>query len=89
MALGKPVVAGDSAGPTEIITHGVNGLLTPFGDAEALAAAVLRYLEDSEFAQRMGQAARERALEFSTQQYARSFIAALTRLLSSGVQSSS
>ena len=37
MALGKPVVAGDAAGPTEIITDGVNGLLTPYGDAAALA----------------------------------------------------
>ncbi len=81
LALGKPVIAGNAGGPTEIITDGVHGLLTPFGDADALAAAVLRYLADPAFAREVGQAARERALEFSTQQYARSFIAALTRLL--------
>jgi len=88
MALGKPVIAGNAGGPTEIITHGVHGLLTPFGDADALAAAVLCYLDNSDLAQRLGQAAHERALEFSTQQYARNFIAALTRLLASGVQKS-
>jgi len=86
MALGKPVIAGNAGGPTEIITHGVHGLLTPFGDADALAAAVLRYLNDSGLAHRLGQAARERALEFSTQQYARNFIAALTQLLVGGVE---
>ena len=86
MALGKPVIAGDAGGPTEIITHGVHGLLTPFGDADALAAAMLRYLDDSDLARRLGQAARERALEFSTQQYAHNFIAALTRFLPSGAR---
>ena len=39
MALGKPVVAGNAAGPTEVITEGVNGLLTPYGDAAALLHA--------------------------------------------------
>lgn len=80
MALGKPVIAGNSGGPTEIITDGTDGLLTPFGDAPALAAAILRYLKDPALAHRLGLAARERALEFSTQSYATSFIAALKRL---------
>lgn len=81
MALGKPVVAGDAAGPTEIITDGVNGLLSPYGDAPALARAVGRYLDDPEFAHRTGAAARERAQEFSTQRYARNFIATVQELL--------
>lgn len=81
MALGKPVVAGDAAGPTEIITPGVNGLLTPYGDAPALAQAVLRYLDDPAFAARTGAAARQRAQDFSTRRYARNLIAALAELL--------
>lgn len=81
MALGKPVVAGDAAGPTEIITDGVNGLLSPYGDAPALAQAVLRYLNGPEFAQRTGSAARQRALEFSTKRYAQNFIATVQDLL--------
>ncbi|BAY64656.1 group 1 glycosyl transferase [Calothrix brevissima NIES-22] len=74
MALGKPVIAGNAGGPTEIITDSVNGLLTPYNDVDALAIAVLRYLENPEFAQNMGIAARQRALDFSTQRYAQNFV---------------
>ena len=81
MALGKPVVAGDAAGPTEIITGGLNGLLSPYGDAPALARAVLCYLDDPALARRTGAAARERAQDFSTQCYAQNLIAALRELL--------
>jgi glycosyltransferase involved in cell wall biosynthesis len=81
MALGKPVVAGDTGGPTEIVTDGVTGLLTPYGDAAALTAAILRYLDDRELARRVGAAARERALQFSTRRFARSFLAAVNELL--------
>ena len=84
MALGKPVVAGDAAGPREIITDGVDGLLTPYGDADALACAILRYLNDPTFAQRAGAAARRRALQFSTQIYARNFVEAVQSLMSQG-----
>lgn len=77
MALGKPVVAGAAGGPTEIITDGVNGLLTPYGDADALATVILRYLDNPEFARSVGAAARERALDFSTQRYAQKFIEAV------------
>ena len=81
MALGKPVVAGNTAGPTEIITDGVDGLLSPYGDAPALAQAVLRYLNDPDFARQAGAAARQRALDFSTQRYAQNFITAIRELL--------
>ena len=81
MALGKPVVAGDAAGPTEIITEGVNGLLTPFGDAPALARAVTRCLREPEFAARLGLAAQARAQEFSTVRYARNIIREVQALL--------
>ncbi|WP_193196058.1 glycosyltransferase [Nostoc sp. MG11] len=74
MALGKPIIAGNAGGPTEIITDGVNGLLTPYGDADKLAIAILRYLDEQEFAQDVGLAARQRACDFSTQRYAQNFI---------------
>jgi glycosyltransferase involved in cell wall biosynthesis len=86
MALGKPVVAGNAGGPTEIITNGVNGLLTAYGNVNELAIAILRYLDAPEFAQNTGIAARERALQFSTLRYAQNFIhairAALPKVLS-------
>ena len=84
MALGKPVVAGDAGGPTEIITHGVHGLLTPFGDVDALASAILRYLHDPDFAHGLAQAARERALDFSTRRYSTNFVVAMNKLLVAG-----
>ena len=58
------------AGPTEIITPGVDGLLTPYGDADRLAGAILRYLDDPAFAARSGEAARRRAPDFSVTRYA-------------------
>ncbi len=73
MALGKSVVAANSGGPTEIITDGVNGLLTPYGDPDALATAIIRYLDEQEFAHNVGLAARQRALDFSTEGYAQNF----------------
>lgn len=81
MALGKAVIAGDGGGPTEIITDGRNGLLTPYGDAGALAGAILKYLADPAGAANAGAAARKRAQDFSTQRYTLNFIAALRSLL--------
>ena len=77
MALGKPVVAGTEGGPSETITPGVDGLLSPFGDAAALATAILRYLDDPSFAARVGSAARKRAQLFDDRHYAANVIAAL------------
>ena len=80
MAMGKPVVAGDAGGPTEIITEGVNGLLAPYENADALAQAILRYLDDPSLAARLGSAAKQRAADFSTQRYAQNLIAAIREL---------
>ncbi|HEX4794666.1 MAG TPA: glycosyltransferase family 4 protein [Humisphaera sp.] len=82
MALGKPVIAGDSGGPREIITPGVDGMLTPFGDAPALAGAILKYLDEPEFARQMGAAAALRARQFSTQAFAEKAVDSLLELTS-------
>lgn len=83
MALGKPVVAGNLGGPTEIITHSSDGLLTPYGDTDALANAILQYLNNKEFARSVEIAARKRALNFSTKCYAENFIKAIHSLVPS------
>lgn len=36
----KPVIAAASQGPTQLIEHGVNGLLSPIDDVDAMAAAI-------------------------------------------------
>jgi len=83
MALGKPVVAGNQGGPREIISEGRNGLFAPFEDDQELARQVLRYLENPNFARRMGQNARERALEFSPDRYARRLVDVVHELVGS------
>lgn len=44
-AMGKPVIATDHGGARETVLPGVSGLLTPPGDADALAAAIANLLE--------------------------------------------
>ena len=81
MALGKPVIATDGGGPPEIITPGVNGMLTPFGDAAALARAILHYLDHPDLAQQMGIAASHRAKQFSTETFAGNAVDCLMDLI--------
>jgi len=69
MALGKPVVAGAGGGPREVITDGVDGALVPFGDSEALSRAILAYLDDPAMAARIGEAALQRAQDFSLERF--------------------
>ncbi|MBQ4416713.1 MAG: glycosyltransferase [Butyrivibrio sp.] len=61
MAMGMPVVSTDCpcGGPRTVIEHGVNGLLVPVNDADAMADAILRLIEDRAFAERIGEQARE------------------------------
>lgn len=80
MALGKPVIAGADGGPSEIITHGVDGLLVRYGDPAALAAALRTCLDDPALAGQLGNAARRRAADFSAARYAEGVIAALREL---------
>ncbi len=59
MAVGLPVIASRGGGVPEIITDDVNGLLTPMGDPEALAAAICSLLDYPATAQRLGRAGYE------------------------------
>jgi glycosyltransferase involved in cell wall biosynthesis len=65
MALGLPVVAADAAGPSEIIDHGVNGLLYRMGDPAALAAVLRQLAEDEDLRRSLGEAGRVRSADFS------------------------
>jgi sugar transferase (PEP-CTERM/EpsH1 system associated) len=62
MASGLPVVATRVGGNPEIVADGVNGTLVPPEDPQALADALLAYLQDPTLLRRHGQAGRERAL---------------------------
>jgi glycosyltransferase involved in cell wall biosynthesis len=59
MSFGLPVIATPVGGVPEIVTHGLDGLLVPPGDIDALAAAITRLTSDPELRARLGRAARE------------------------------
>jgi len=65
MAAGLPVVASAIPGFDEVIRDGVDGLLVPPGDLEALTRALGRVLDEPELAERLRRAGRERARAFS------------------------
>ncbi len=58
MAAGRPVVATRVGGVPTLVTHGETGLLAASGDANALAAAMLTVLNNRQYAERLGAAAR-------------------------------
>jgi len=56
MACARPIVATRAGGIPEIVEDGVNGLLVPARDHQALAEAIVRALKNPELRQRMGDA---------------------------------
>ena len=62
MGCETPVVASDAGGLTEVVEHGVTGLVVPRGDSTALAEAIGSLLDDPARSAAMGRAGRERAL---------------------------
>jgi glycosyltransferase involved in cell wall biosynthesis len=60
MASARPVVVTAVGGNPELVRDGVDGLLAPRGDAPAIAAALLRLLDDPTLAHTMGRAGVER-----------------------------
>jgi len=84
MAAGLPVVATAVDGSAEAVEDGVNGLLTPPGDPQALAAALLRLLGDPALAAQMGAAGQERAGEFGARKMVGDIAALYETLLTKG-----
>src|SRR5579875_309189 len=56
-AAGTPVIASDIAGYRDVVRHGVDGVLVPRGDAQALAVALRDLWDEPERRQRMARAA--------------------------------
>lgn len=67
MVCGKPLVASNiRSGVPFVCSDGVNGLVVPIGDPQALAAALNRLLASPELRRQLGEMGRERAFaEFS------------------------
>jgi glycogen(starch) synthase len=59
---GVPVVGARAGGVPDVIADGQDGLLVPFGDVAAIAAAIERLLRDHELARRLGESGRAKVL---------------------------
>lgn len=69
MAMRKPVIACNTGGVPEIITHGRDGWLVEERSEEAVAIAISRLLNDAQLCRQMGQRARQTVRErFSPRQ---------------------
>jgi len=73
MALGAPVVCADAASLPEVV--GDAALLFPAGDAAALARTLARVLDDLALRERLSQAGRKRAAQFTWQRTAAATVA--------------
>jgi glycosyltransferase involved in cell wall biosynthesis len=58
LAVGTPVIATRVGGLAELVEDGVNGLLVPPGDVQALAAAIRRFFAEAGLRERLARAAR-------------------------------
>lgn len=56
LAVGLPVIGTDVPGIRTLIDSGRNGLLVKYGDVEGLTGALFQVMEDTELAQKLGQA---------------------------------
>ena len=66
MAAARAVVATNGGGVPEIVLDGITGLLVPMGDADAMARAIRKLLNDPETSHKMGQAGKARVQSFFT-----------------------
>ena len=76
LACGVPVVV-TRCGPDQVVRDGIDGIVVPPGDAEALAEAIERLYADPELRSRMGRNARERAVAHNWDTYFEHALAAL------------
>jgi glycosyltransferase involved in cell wall biosynthesis len=74
LAAGLPVVAAGAGGPAELITNGVDGLLTPPGDVAALATTLRALRDDPKLRDRLGRAGRKRSADFTPERAAETLV---------------
>jgi glycosyltransferase involved in cell wall biosynthesis len=76
LAMGEPIVATDADGLVDVLTHEHDAIIVPRRDAPALAAAIIRTIDEPATRERLGTAAR-----LTGQQYdIAAFVAKMERL---------
>jgi glycosyltransferase involved in cell wall biosynthesis len=83
-ACGVPTVAANSPGLRDSVRDGETGLLVPYGDTDAMAAAALSLLQDETRRAEMGERASARARSFSWDRTAEEILALIERLVHVG-----
>lgn len=74
MARAKAVIASDVGGNSQLVEHGVNGFIYPYGDIDKLKAHILWMLDNPEKIIDMGEKSREKMrLDFSMEETSRRY----------------
>ena len=80
-ACGVPVVATRVPGLCDAVIDGETGLLTPLGNPEAMARALVRLLRDTDERERLGQNALMRSRSYSWEDTARETLQIIERII--------
>lgn len=88
MAAGLPSIVTCVGDNVKLIENGVTGLIVPPEDFEALASALTRMLSNSELRQKMGEAARKKAQEYSAERMVAQITELYASLLNKGSRNS-
>lgn len=73
-AAGVACIASHKGGNPEVIEDGVNGLLVPYGDVQALRTALVRLRDDEALRSALGRAARTNATRFPFEETTRRYV---------------
>lgn len=65
MSSGLPCIVADATGSRSLVESGVNGFLAAPRDTQAFAECIAKIVDDSDLEEKMGEAARQKALAYS------------------------
>ena len=80
MMMGLPCISTNCAGSDEVIVDGINGVLVPVGNVDALSAAMIKIADDKSFAHRIGLVARNTAEVFKTENVMEQWISVIEKV---------
>lgn len=84
MASGRPIIGTSIGGTPQVIDNGKNGLLVPPNDPNALANAIIRVLENNEFAIDLAKNGAERSIHYSWDIQGKKYSDLFQKVLKSG-----
>jgi len=74
-SMSQPIVTTDTVGCREVVENGMNGILVPVRDSEALARGIATLLDDQALREHMGRAGREKVVrEFDVRHVVRQYL---------------